>query len=159
VKLVRVSAEQWQFQLGKREKLLFFEVLKLYPCIPSAHQTLSKKGGLPEQETSQQLLDEALAEQRAEYKQQLDGWMHGAGKWTENEKGWRVTLSVPEIEWLLQVLNDIRVGSWVILGSPDPSVEEVNEHNAAHLWAMEVAGAFQTALLGALEHGSPDLHG
>ena len=34
--------------------------------------------------------------------------------------GLQLTLSGPEIEWLLQVLNDVRVGSWIALGSPDP---------------------------------------
>jgi hypothetical protein len=67
------------------------------------------------------------------------------------EAGGRLSLSPAEVEWVLQVLNDIRVGSWIILGSPEERLPELNETNAPHVWAMEMAGHFQAQLLEALQ--------
>ena len=62
MKLIRVTKGNFTFQLGKREKLLLFQVLRLYPRIPSATFRLSKSGKLPDLEANQRLLDESLAE-------------------------------------------------------------------------------------------------
>ena len=58
-----------------------------------------------------------------------------------------------ELEWLLQILNDVRVGSWIILGSPEQAMEFklLNEKTAADFWAMEMSGQFQMNFLAALE--------
>ena len=53
-------------------------------------------------------------------------------------------------EWLLQIINDVRVGSWVELGSPDDldaAEQQVGEESARHLALMELAGMFQSVLL------------
>ena len=50
----------------------------------------------------------------------------------------------------LQVLNDIRVGSWIQLGEPDPMSEmsqPLNEQTMILAWTMEIAGLFQNSLL------------
>jgi hypothetical protein len=66
------------------------------------------------------------------------------------ETGARLSLSPAEVEWVLQVLNDVRVGSWIILGSPDEKRTELNERTAPHFAAMETAGYFEAQLLEAL---------
>ncbi|HWX19797.1 MAG TPA: hypothetical protein VN578_07815 [Candidatus Binatia bacterium] len=154
MKLIRSTKETLVFQLGPREKHVLLEVLKLYPKIPPAHQPLSKSARLPEQEASQRLLDDALAEQRVENKAQVQRLLSDPRRFATHEKGWRLSLSRPEVEWLLQVLNDIRVGSWLMLGSPEGRIEVLTEQTAPHVWAMEMAGAFEIAMLQALEGGS-----
>ena len=111
---------------------------------------LSKSGRLPDREANQRLLDEALAEQRAENKKQLQALLADPRRFEHTETGARLSLSPAEVEWLLQVLNDIRVGSWVILGSPEEKPAELNAANAPHFLAMEMAGYFQMQLLEAL---------
>jgi leucyl/phenylalanyl-tRNA--protein transferase len=67
--------------------------------------------------------------------------------------GYRVGFSRGEMEWLLQVLNDVRVGSWIALGSPsqqEEAIKGLNEQNAPHLLAMELAGYFESYLLDAI---------
>ncbi len=152
MKLISSRANQLVFELGKREKILLFELLKLYPRLPPAHQQLSKSSGLPDQAASQRLLEEALAEHRAENKQQLQKLLSDPARLRETAKDWRLSLSSTELEWLLQVLNDIRVGSWVLLGSPEELFKVVDERTAPHIWAMEISGSFQMAFLEALEH-------
>jgi hypothetical protein len=147
VRLIRTTKTRLLFHLGQREKRLLVQVFKLYPRVPSAHQRLSKAGRLPEPEANQRLLDEALAEQRAENKKQLQALLTDPKRFEEAEAGWCLSLSHAEVEWVLQVLNDIRVGSWVILGSPEELHAELNEATAPHIWAMEMAGYFQAQLL------------
>jgi len=156
VKLIRANKDRLLFHLAKGEKVLLFQLLKLYPRIPPAHQPLSKSGRLPDQAASQRLLEESLAEQRAENKKQLEALLADPSRLTEDETGWRLSLASTELEWLLQVLNDIRVGSWVILGSPEEWLAVVNTKTAPHLWAMEMAGAFQMEFLETLKKPGSD---
>ena len=143
MKLIRASNGKLLFHLSKREKHLLIEVLKLYPRILPAHQPLSKSLKVPNREANQHLLDEALAEQRAEGKKHFE----------EDQTGWRLSLAASEPEWLLQILNDIRVGSWISLGSPEPPLEIklLNAKTAPDFWAMEMAGHFQMQLIAAME--------
>ena len=72
--------------------------------------------------------------------------------------GCHLTLSGPEIEWLLQVLNDVRVGSWIALGSPDPEQGKkivFNEKILPRFRMMELAGAFEMVFLDALSGRTP----
>ena len=137
-------------QLGKREKHLLTELLKLYPQIPPAHRYA--KGSSPLPESSLKLLDEALAEQRTANQRQVKALLGDPRRFEQAEGAWRLALSAAEVEWLLQVLNDVRVGSWLALGSPeqlhDPT--QLTQANAAHFWSMEMAGFFQMELLASL---------
>ena len=151
MKLVRASATQFQFQLAKRERHFLLETLKLYPLIPSAHQPLSRSEKLPDREANQRLLDEALAEQRADNKKRLLAFLGTRQRFTENSAGFLFKLSPAELEWLLRVLNDIRIGSWLILGSPEELLHRLDETTAPHVWVMEMAGFFQMRLLEAWE--------
>jgi hypothetical protein len=150
VKLIRSAHNKFVFQLGQRDKLLLLRVLKLYPQNHSENPSLSKSGNLPGHEANQKLLQEALAEQRTENKKHLETLLTDPRRFADNELGSRLTLSRPDLEWLLQVLNDIRVGSWVLLGSPENSVENLTAAQAPHLWAMELSGYFQMRFLEAL---------
>jgi len=152
VKLVRHAGERFEFQLGGREKDLLMEILGLYPRIPSAYQRLSKSAG--SEEPNQRLLEEALAEQRRENKKQLQALLADREKMTENAQGWRLALTSAELEQLLQILNDVRVGSWVRLGSPESRLEVLDEKMAPDFWAMETAGFFQIRFLQMLEKGT-----
>lgn len=150
MKVIR-SKDKLVFELGAREKHLLQQVLNLYPCIPPAHQAISKTARLPEQEASQRLLDDALAEQRAENKAKVQKLLTDPSRLAAHEREWRLSLNALEVEWLLQVLNDIRVGSWIMLGSPEERIEVLNEQTAPHVWAMEMAGQFEMVMLQALE--------
>lgn len=150
MKLIRTTKTRLLFHLGHWETHLFLEVLNLYPCLPPAHHKLSRAGRLPEPEANQQLLDEALAEHRAENKKQLQALLADPRRFAPTEKGGRLSLPPTEVEWVLQVLNDIRVGSWVLLGSPDKESVHLNETTAPHQRAMEIAGYFEAQLLEAL---------
>lgn len=153
MKLLRVTKGNFLFQLGKREKHLLLQVLHLYPRIPPATFRLSKSSRLPDAEANQRLLEESLAEQRAENRKILQAFVTDPRRFTDAEAGVRLSLSPSELEWLLQILNDVRVGSWIILGSPEQGVEFklLNEKTAPDFWAMEMSGQFQMRFLEAIE--------
>ena len=145
MKIIRTD-DKLVLQLGGRERNLFFELLNLYPCIPEVPR-LKSAAQMPD--SSERLLDEALAEQRNENKKQVQAFLADSRRFEKTAAGWRFSLSTVELEWLLQILNDVRVGSWIRLGSPEEKLEMnlLNEKTAPHFWAMEMAGHFQMGLL------------
>jgi hypothetical protein len=153
VKLIRVTKNNFLFHLGKREKHLLTQVLRLYPRIPPSTFRLSKSGKLPDAEANQQLLDESLAEQREQNRKTLQAFLTDPRRFIDTETGSRLAISPSQLEWLLQILNDVRVGSWIILGSPEQAMEFklLNEKTAADFWAMEMSGQFQMRFLEAIE--------
>ncbi len=151
MKLVQSTRTRLIFGLGQREEQMLRRLLTLYPCVPVAHHKLSKTGRLPNAAANQELFDEALAEQRAHHKRQLQILLADPRRLEHVESGARLSLSPAEAEWLMQVLNDIRVGSWILLGSPAGKLRELSPAKAPHFLAMERAGYFQMQLLEALE--------
>jgi len=152
LKLLSRQEQQLVFVLTRREQAQLLNVLQLYPRIPPAHYRLSKSGRLPEPEESQKLLDEALAEVRASNRKTLQAFLSEPTRFTASAKTLQFTLSETEAEWLLQVLNDVRVGSWVSAGSPENFLAALNEKTTADIWAMEIAGYFEAHLLDALSN-------
>jgi hypothetical protein len=151
VKLLRVQNEHYVFRLTVWERKLLAVILNLYPVIPAAHQTLSKFPATADK-TNQKLLDEALTEHRNENKKLVRAFLADGKRFRETDVGSWMTLSAAEIEWLLQVLNDIYVGNWILLGSPDEGMWDItpNEENVRHLGTMQLAQNFQGALLHAV---------
>jgi hypothetical protein len=149
VKLVGKAGEQLQIELAPWEKDLLGQLLRLYPRIPSGHQRLSKTRET--EQSSQRLLEESLAEVRAQSKRSLQLLLGDSKRWKKSEENWELTLTGSEVEWLLKVLNDVRVGSWIELGSPELPFQVMNADTAANVWIMEMAGSFQMDLLEILE--------
>jgi hypothetical protein len=150
VKLLRSGKSAFAFQLSPREKQLLLETLELYPLVPAAHHRLSRKPGNAESEENQRLLEESLAEQRKENRKQVQAMLEQPDRFRETKSGFQFSLKHSEVEWLLQVLNDVRVGSWLALGEPEPgTLPAISEQNFRYLVAMEVSGAFESLLLSA----------
>jgi len=142
--------------MGERERDLFLDLLTFYPCTPPAHQMLSKHSVVADAEAAQHLLDEALAEQREENHRLLQQLMLDLERFQLQPTGLKLVLFETEVEWLLQVLNDVRVGSWIKLGSPEDqdfleqAVEQMTGENRPTIWALEMSGYFEMQFLKAL---------
>ena len=153
MKLLSADKNQFIFHLGKREKELLFELIGRYPLVPatSARHHVSTKGTGDDE--PQRLLDEALATHRQESKRQVLAMLNEPKRFHPDSTGYKVALSPPQVEWLLQALNDVRVGSWIALGSPDTEKGErvpLNAKTLPHLWPMEAAGHFEASLIEAV---------
>ena len=153
MKLIEATPEKLVFQISREEQNLLLKLIGLYPVIPSGHQRVCRPGDAEDMAEEQKLLDEALAVQRAQTKARLQKWLAAPERFVPHGPAFRLELSVEEVEWLLQVLADIRVGSWIRLGAPDYEAEkqlQVTRENVQFLWAREVSGLFQMVLLAGL---------
>jgi len=153
VKLLRPRQKQLVFDVSQEEKDLLFKILRLYPLVPPMQHRLSKTAATGQLDEHQRLLEELLASHRAENRKNILALLDEPGRFQTTPTGFTFKITRPETDWLLQVLNDVRIGSWIALGSPDTEAGEeipLNEETAPYLRSMEIAGAFETVLLDAL---------
>ena len=152
MKFFHGSADAYSFEFNLREKQMLFQVLGLYPLVPVAHHRLSRRVGEPNRE-NQAWLAESLAAHREETRQKVRQLMTNPGNFPAKGGGFRWTAARADLEWMLQVLNDVRVGSWLALGSPDLEVarQVAPKQEELALWVpMVVAGGFETIFIAAL---------
>ena len=143
--LLKVSAESFVFLAEPAEKESWCDLLKLYPLQSSAIQP-EDQGNAVEQE----LLLESLASQRRGNARELALLQTGQRGFVREGNLYKLTLKPGQVETLLQILNDLRVGSWQALGCPDQLTRKhlkPTETSVRHVWVMELAGHFQMALL------------
>jgi hypothetical protein len=151
MKFIRPDKNGLVFQLGQRERQLLLAALDLYPLVPASYHRLSKQGKGPKADENQRLLEEALAEQRQENRRQVQAMLNEPQRFRKTKTGLELALTHAQAEWLLQVLNDVRVGSWLALGEPEHGEEPpIRERNAKYFFALEVCGLFESVLLAAL---------
>lgn len=149
MRLLKRAEDKLHFHCLARERQLLLELLSLYPLVPVGHQELTRAGDRPE---DQALLDTALAEHAAENAAQIRRLLQSPEQFRPLATGLLFIISAEELEGLLQALNDIRVGSWLVLGGPDLEGEmpAVQQDNVRYFWAMDLAGNFQMMFLRAL---------
>ncbi len=149
MKLLRATEQERVYAVRPSELQMLLVVLGCYPALTRS-RAISKSGDSEQLGDAQKLLDEAMSERRQTMRQELDTWLKLPERFQQagNHFEWRVEND--HREWLLQIINDVRVGSWVELGSPDDfdaAEQQVDEESARHLALMELAGMFQSVLL------------
>lgn len=156
MKLIRANEQEFVFGISRREQQLLFQILQLYPLVPPAHNRLTQSGEGQVHDENQRLLEESLAEHRRENRREVQAMLNEPTRFRETKDGLRFSLSGSEVEWLLQVLNDVRVGAWLALGEPEElDLPEVTRTNAPYVLALESAGYFEFTLLDALGGKNP----
>jgi hypothetical protein len=161
MKRLRGGQKKFQFELDRPEKDLLFHILQLYPVVPASHHRLSHDRQFPNREENQHLLEEALKAQRVEQRKKVESLLKDPRRFVASDGGYRISFTREEIEWLLQVLNDVRVGSWIALGSPGQQAEikkRLTQETMPHVMAMDVAGFFETSFLHAIIGAMPPGH-
>jgi hypothetical protein len=149
MKPVRQTRDGWQYHLNPVEGGCLRTLLHQFPITASVPARVSRTDADPKTVEREKLLNESLAEHRRELKKQAANLI-APGKFKRGEKGCLLTLNPEEREILLQILNDIRIGSWHVLGEPDdldaePPTQSVRELFFYNL--MNLAGYFEAALL------------
>jgi len=142
------------FEMDVREETLLLSLLRFYPVMENKHHRLSKDPKIATT-AEQRLLEESMAQHQEAHRRKLDDLFHGPQRFFKEIQGERRLILVgDQLEWLLQVLNDIRVGSWVKLGCPDLEKEApaaVAPADGRYLQAMHLSGQFQMAFLEAVK--------
>jgi hypothetical protein len=149
MRLARATARAWTFALAERERDFLVAVLRAYPAVPPAYQSLSRESADRLSPDDQQLLNDALAEHRTENRAKVNRWLKGGARFRPVDQEWHFSLSHADYNWMLQTLNDVRVGNWLRLGAPedvhDPAA--LVEQDPAAFFLMEAAGMFQMGFL------------
>jgi hypothetical protein len=152
VKIIRQRTGRFVVLLSPQEKEVLFAVMSLYPQVPAEHHPRRKPAKADDAVESQKLLEEALESHRLENRRALEDLLKDPARVREMKTGWRIVLSPGDVEWFLQVLNDVRVGMWVLLGSPDVELGQIQptEENIGYLSVLTLADRFQVRVLEAL---------
>ncbi len=148
---------QFLFRFEPHEFAVFRQLLSEYPALAGAPNRISAGAADDEIAAEQELLAECLDEHRAGVRAQLDEFLEKGDRLMKDSQGWKMGLDASDINWLLQILNDIRIGNWTELGRPDPAKglhldTMLKMRNAS---AMQVCGFWQTILLHALNAPPP----
>jgi hypothetical protein len=157
MKLFQANAKGYGFEFNLREKQLLFKVLSLYPLVPAAHHRITWKSPAAGDER-QMLLEESLASHRAEARQRVQALINNPKNFPAFGSGFRWLTARGEMEWILQVLNEVRVGSWLALGSPNLQQSKhavPTAENEVHYWAMDIAATFEMIFVSALSGDLP----
>jgi hypothetical protein len=151
MKLVSSGPASHVFLLAERERVLLMQLLSLYPRVPADHHKASKSA-TPASPETEQVLKEALLEQRQQNQKIVAAFLNDPVRFRKSQHGWDLNVTDAEVEWLLEILNDVRVGSWLALGAPeDLESIRVDEEPPIDLLFMELAGFFQMQILHAIE--------
>ena len=139
------------------ESALFLSLLETDPPASTNPQPLSRSSRIADHELNQEMLEDALKGFRKENRRRLRDFLADADRCRKTDDGLVLRLKPADIEWLLQVLNDIRIASWTRLGSPEDDMTKfaLDPETAPHLWAIEIAFSFQVVLLDAIKGKEP----
>jgi hypothetical protein len=157
VKLIKKGAEDYVFQMTCSQKTLLFDIIRSYPLLPAEYHRISQGENAEEFQENQQILEQAMAEEHRTKRDQIVNMLSDPKRFIHTKDSCHFFLKYTEAECLMQVLNDIRVGAWVRIGSPEHL--DLDEHymddEVAHLcYLMETSGHFQYLLLKAISSDS-----
>jgi hypothetical protein len=144
------AGRSFVFAISRREKDLLLVTLKLYPLLDASYHQLSRNPKTTGK-ADQEWLEEAMEQQQQDHKKKLGQFFNNDRRFFKDGPGdLRFTLTGEQMEWLLRVLNEIRVGSWVRLGRPEMDTARKTHPTGAQarlFMAMELSGYFQSTLL------------
>jgi hypothetical protein len=155
MKLIRPQKLEGQghpfvFHITQREKDLLLATLKLYPMLRAGYHRLSKNSKTASQ-AEQDWLEESMEQLRQDHKKKLAQLFGNNQRFFKESHGdLRFSLTPEQMEWVLRVLNEVRVGSWVRLGRPELDAARKAQLSSAQsrlFTAMELSGYFEANLL------------
>lgn len=159
MRLKETKQDHWQYALTDLERNILEAILERYPVLDPGYQQISRYMDSEDTRETQELLEECMSDQQKESKKfvnqiLMDGSRH---LFEVGDHAWEFHLSSEERESLLQILNDIRVGFWLELGSPEetsPNSSDQLTPEEESKWALfQFTGYFQSNLL-----YDPELH-
>lgn len=152
MKLLRKTTEAFTFELEWLERVELQEVLGRYPLTPLTHYQIARDPASGPQAVDQPLLEEAMAAQQLALRQKVRELLGPGRRFSGDGDHYLLTLSGEDVEWLLQVLNDVRIGCWLQLGCPaEAQPDDPDQLGIGYHLLMETALMFEMVLLQALD--------
>jgi hypothetical protein len=143
MKLVKQSRNGFQYQLSEEEAHSLCLLVQQFPITAFLPVKISKTDSKAAER--EKLINESLAAHRDELKKKAARLVSGDKfKIADGDQFFRVNME--ERETMLQILNDIRVESWRMLGEPeniDINILDLPQEKARHYHFMHLAGYFE----------------
>lgn len=139
-------------ELGLAETDFLKQILADYPLVADESRRFSTFADANEVRENAQLLQSSLRQHTQSNRAKLRAWLASTETWKPFADRTLLFLKTEDCSWFLQILNDLRIGSWQKLNRPDPeelASIELNQENAYPLLVMEVSGLLQTLILNA----------
>lgn len=145
MKLVKRTQRGFQYELNGEDAEALRFLVRQFPITAFSPAKVSKSDAGPKAVEREKLINESLREHRMELKRKARGLvLREKFKTSEGKQFYRLSLRARET--MLQILNDIRVESWRILGEPeDPEavVFRVAGNKFKYYHLMRLAGYFE----------------
>lgn len=156
MKLVEQREDALVFELREWERHLLIAVLGRYPQVAPDYFPFSKQGLPQDKAEDAELHREMFAEEQGGNRREVGEFI--LKSLTSDVpvpplKLCQFTLERSRVDWLLQVINDVRVGSWVKLDRPDEAKLRRLARQAESrelIEVMEFCGYVQMVLLDAV---------
>ena len=153
MKFLKATKDNLFFHIHPEGRAALRMLVGHYPVMDASHFELSKFSDPDEIEEDREFLQQSLTEEQQINRNQVRAIIADTERFHETEGGFVLRLSLADVELLLQALNDVRIGFWIRLGSPDDGTEmelRSDPESAPLLATMQVCGFFQGALLDGL---------
>lgn len=155
MKLLNKTGEKFVFELMSEEKELLSKIFGLYPMLDRDKIELSKTIKDEQICQSKKILSDAFKEFQDSNKRFISELFEKSDNFkpSEDYEYYTLELDGEQIERLLQILNDIRVGMWQKLGCPDLENRKDFIRSAEDVFAvyiMDICEYFEYYLLKAL---------
>jgi hypothetical protein len=145
MKLAKQTKRGFQYELDGEDAESLRFLVKQFPITAFSPANISKTDSSSNAEEREKLINESLRAHRTELKRKARDLVLGE-KFKKSDDKQFYHISVQARETMLQILNDIRVESWRILGEPeDPeaSVFRVTGDKFKYYHFMRLAGYFE----------------
>ena len=150
MRVTAASRHEVSIELSETEANFIAEALSSYPLVSNENRELTKSSDSAMLAEATDLLRGSLDDWTQQTRTRLQDWLNAPGTLSRSEKDWRLRISSDDSEWLLPVLNDLRVGSWHQLKCPDQEALQqltLSPEVIRPLWTMELTGILQSILL------------
>jgi len=149
MKLMKQTPDGWEYRLNQKETDSLCFLVSQFPVVPPSRARISRTDSDPKSDEREKLLNESLAEHRRDLKKKARHLVD-PDKFKLLKKNRVFRVGTEDREILLQILNDIRVESWRILGEPenleiDPL--QLSHESLRHYHYMHLAGYFEHHLI------------
>jgi hypothetical protein len=155
MKLVKQTQKGYQYELEMEDAEALRFLVKQFPIVAFSAATVSRTDTGSNAVEREELINDSLRAHREELKRKARGLVvREKFKELEGKQLYRITLKARET--MLQILNDIRVESWRILGEPENPEANVFRLTGAKLkyyQLMRLAGYFEYHFLNLEEEG------
>lgn len=143
MKLVKQTGKGFQYRLSAQEAHSLRQLMRQFPVGSLAPAQISKSD--PEALEREKLLNESLEAHRKKLKREAKVLVQPAKfKTAGNHQLYRISHGKREV--MLQILNDIRVESWRILGEPEnleARAFDLPQEKFKYFYLMYLAGEFE----------------